>query len=698
MQAKNLKVCNCNQTMQLDAKALATGLKLDEPLTIHRELCRGEAASLTSSFGSDNLTIACTQEAELFNQISIHHHDSKNEQTISPIRFVNIREMGGWSTEAKDTTPKLAALIAMAALPDAEPVATVSYESDGQLLIIGPAKTALLWADKLVAQMEVSVLITQNDGSDLPMTRDYPVYSGELESLTGYLGNFEVKWRQANPIDLDVCTRCNACIKACPESAIDFSYQIDLNKCKSHRACVTACGSIGAIDFKRAETSRNDNFDVILDFSDKPIFTQHQPPQGYFSPGNDASKLATALLEITQLTGEFEKPKFFAYKEKICAHSRSKKQGCNACIDVCSTKAISSDGNKVKVEPHLCMGCGACATVCPSGAMTYQYPRMVDMGARVKALLQTYRDAGGRDAALLIHNATTGRELIGRLARRGKGLPARVMPLESFHVASTGLDLLLGAVALGANQITILSGSDDAPQYVTALKKQMEIGEAILHGMGYSGVHFNLISTDDMTGFENGIWALQPAQIPPVAPFNLFNDKRTTLEFAVEHLLKHAKEKPEQIPLPIGAMYGSVTVDQNTCTLCMSCVGACPESALMDTPESPRLRFIERNCVQCGLCENTCPENAITLTPRLLLTPQVRQERVLYEAEPFHCVSCGKAFGTRQAIDNMIGKLTGHSMFAGEGALTRLKMCADCRVIDMMKNKDEATIFDAGKS
>ena len=84
-----------------------------------------------------------------------------------------------------------------------------------------------------------------------PLERKYPVWSGKVTGLSGWLGAFEVEWAQENPIDLEVCTRCNACVRACPESAIDFNYQIDLAKCKAHRDCVKACGAIGAIDFSR---------------------------------------------------------------------------------------------------------------------------------------------------------------------------------------------------------------------------------------------------------------------------------------------------------------------------------------------------------------------------------------------------------------------------------------------------------------
>ena len=78
--------------------------------------------------------------------------------------------------------------------------------------------------------------------------------------------------------------------------------------------------------------------------------------------------------------------------------------------------------------------------------------------------------------------------------------------------------------------------------------------------------------------------------------------------------------------------------------------------------------------------------------PRLLLGARRKQAVTLNEAEPFNCVRCGKPFGTTAMIDAMLGKVGGHSMFASGGALKRLQMCADCRVVDMMENKDETSI------
>jgi len=238
-------------------------------------------------------------------------------------------------------------------------------------------------------------------------------------------------------------------VRACPEDAIDFAYQVDMAKCKAHRDCVKACGAIGAIDFSRTDTARTDTFDLVLDLSRRPLLKAHELPQGYLAPGDDPLEQALAAQKLAALVGEFEKPRFFQYREKICAHSRSGLAGCNLCLEVCSSDAIRADGDYVKVEPHLCAGCGGCATVCPSGAMSHAYPKVPDLGMRLKTLLTTYGGAGGKHACILFHDAAEGRVALLANGRKAKGLPARVIPIECFHVASIGIDVMLGAIAYG---------------------------------------------------------------------------------------------------------------------------------------------------------------------------------------------------------------------------------------------------------
>ena len=726
--------------MPLDGPALsrALGTETEGAGTVHSLLCRREASAFQrAAVSGEPLVVACTQESRLFIELAAATEGAPS-LAERPIRFVNIRETGGWSKDAATALPKIAALIAAARLPPPDPVATVSYASAGRVLVIGNADRAIRAAALLADKLDVSLLLAHAGGT-LPQARTMAVHTGRPTRIAGWLGAFEVAWTNANPIDPDLCTRCNACIAVCPEQAIDFSYQIDLDKCTGHRDCVRACGAAGAIDFERVAIEQSESFDLVLDLQDVPAIALHQPPQGYFHAADDAA-LVAATLQLRESVGEFEKPKFFDYKQKICAHSRNGQIGCTACIDVCSAAAIRSDasmkgrtsGGGIVVGPHLCVGCGACTTVCPSGALTYAAPRPHELGARIRTMLATHARAGGRDAALLIHSQGAGAEVIDALGRAARsdpalhGVPARVLPLDVWHTASVGIDLWLAAIAQGASQVWVLVTHEEAPAYREATFAQMAIAQAILSGLGFAGEHFRIVGGGEVSRAqalvavsgpapsEAGPQHAEPAlarldaalRRPPAATvrraatFAAQADKRTTLDLAIDHLMRESAAVPDVIAMPStsarASPFGSVVVDKAKCTLCLACVGACPESALVDDPESPRLSFIERNCVQCGLCASTCPEDAITLVPRLLLADEGkarRQARVLNAAEPFRCVRCAKPFGTLRAIEAMVERLSGHSMFQGTAA-RRLQMCGDCRVIDLHSDPGEVRITE----
>lgn len=724
-------LCSCNGSLPLPEASPA----LDQALGRHQveraqQLCRREVTRLDAALaGTQDILVGCTQEAPLFSELA------QVRQAIAPIRFVNLREQAGWGREGQQAGPKIAALVEMASRELVDPVASVSYASEGRLLVVGEDEAALDWAERLheagqslpEGRLQVSFLLVgqRHELRLQSRARHFPVLSGAGLSLQGWLGDFKAKWQLANPIDLEACVRCGACIEACPSQAIGPDFQVDLSRCDARRACVKACAGIGAIDFLRGSTAREETFDLVLDLREEgaaPLFTQFHPPQGYHRPGVEPQARLRAMMTLLGQVGEFEKPKYFHYQPQICAHGRNRRSGCTQCIDVCSTQAISSAGDRIQVEPHLCMGCGACATVCPSGALRYQYPTPAALGERVRHGLKVYRQLAGtqgRPPTLLFCDEGSR----AALEAPGPGLAAHLLPVFVRDVASIGLDLMLATLAWGAGRVVCLFAADAPPAYVEATRTQIRTLDHLLGPLahpnplvaalqlGENGQALTAALTAIGEGVGTGAPRASALRLSAAATFALPPEKRRATEAALQHLVRHAAsglegvsgktpvlpEWPDAVALPAGSAFGRLRLDPERCTLCLACVGACPEGAVLDGQQAgedrPQLRFLERNCVQCGLCDKTCPEQAIALQPRWWFGPERDQQVVLHEASPYHCISCGKAFGTQMMIENMLSKLSGHSAFAGAAA-QRLKMCADCRVIDLYSSTNEATIHD----
>jgi ferredoxin len=251
------------------------------------------------------------------------------------------------------------------------------------------------------------------------------------------------------------------------------------------------------------------------------------------------------------------------------------------------------------------------------------------------------------------------------------------------EVTQVGLEAIAAAFAYGAAAVRLLLRAKPR-QDVSGIARTISYIDPVLAGLGFGDGLAATIETDDPDALGQALRAVQSGKsIKVPATFQPLGAKRDVMKLALRELHRAAPAPADVIALPQGAPFGKVEVNAEGCTLCLSCVSACPTGAMMDDPERPMLRFAEDACVQCGLCQATCPEKVISLVPQMDFNAVTAPARVLKEEEPFHCIKCGKPFGTKSTIERITAKLEArHWMFKGQPQrLDILKMCEDCRVI-----------------
>lgn len=614
---KPLITCDCSGTQTLDTEALSQATGL-EVRPACSALCTTQIEHAAGALTEGDALFCCTQEERLFEALA-------DELDRPAPAVLDLRDRAGWSVDPAPKLAKMSALIAESQI-QADPPKTRDVISEGVCLILGPEEVALSAAEQLKDFLGVTVLIERSNA--LPDTRDYDVVMGKLRGAKGALGQFEV--------------------------TIDALQQRDP-------------GGRG-VNLTAPQDGGRSSCDIILDLrGDSPLFPAPEKREGYLraDPGH-APAVSAAVLAASHMVGTFEKTLYVRAEPLLCAHSRAEQTGCTNCLDLCPTGAITPAGDHVSIDPMICAGCGACSAACPSGAISYDAPAVDLTMRRVQTLAKAYRDVA-QSAPRLVVGDSHGSEMIRMSARHGKGLPADVIPIEVPAVNLFGHAEMVAALAAGFASVTLIPGrgTDRDP-----LAVQADLARAI---GGETSVI--ILDTSDPDQMDEALYG-ETAPAACAQPVRPIGTRRQITRQAAKALNPGA----ESLTLPQDAPYGAVLVDNDACTLCLSCVSLCPSGALGDNPDAPQLRFQEDACLQCGLCSTVCPENAITYEPRLDLTEAALSQTVLNEEEPFACIECGSLFGVKSTIERITEKLAAHSMFQNPDALKMIQMCDDCRV------------------
>ncbi len=651
-------VCDCAGTMTIDGTKLGKACEAADGCTVVTSLCRDQIdryeAALESADGA-SLIVACTQETSVFSSIA--------EDLDKPVpHFVNIREFAGWS-EDKGTLPKMAALLRMAAEPDTA-TRSLTLTSNGRCLIYADGsrgngvEAAFGLAASLRNTLGVTVMIT-NAGDDIMANGDNGMLTrGTIRKASGHFAAFDLVidgFAEANP------------------------------------------SSRSFIIFDEPQNDVESSCDLIIDITGgTPLFTGWEKRDGYLrADAEDRLRLKSLAAEASEMIGEFEKPIYVDYDADLCAHSRNSLNGCSRCLDICPAGAITTAGNAVAIDPAICGGCGYCGAVCPSGAAQTVVPAADKFGQQMATMLDYYLEAGGKKPRLLLVDDSHGAEVIEMMARFGSGLPADMLPMTMHSVGRVGHDLLVTAVALGYEQVIIITNPAKVDE-TTQATFQIALARALMDGVGGDDEsRFLVIDEADPDKVAELLRGARPKKSPKPAPFSPIGSPRGITRLAMRGIAGAQNLGDAAIPLPDGAPYGRVEIDTDNCTICLSCVGACPAGALQDNPDALQLLFREDACLQCGICVTTCPEKVISLVPQFNLADSAMDAELVIEDMPFLCTGCGKPFGSTRSIERVMAKLEGHSMFTGSKQLDMLKMCEDCRVGAMFDEDDR--LMDVGE-
>jgi ferredoxin len=394
-----------------------------------------------------------------------------------------------------------------------------------------------------------------------------------------------------------------------------------------------------------------------------PEFTMKQ--SGTFDP--NVLGLEKTIEKVKANDGTYKYKNFIKYDSSICQYHERRVEICGKCAEVCPTVAILKIDERKHLEfSHVdCHGCGGCISVCPSGALDYsQMPRVA-----FKEITSFYENS----IALI----TPSKMALENLHVK---LPKGVLPLaiegEKFlHEAH-----LMTLLQTSGNPVIfytdfISKGTGDVIRIINEIFQRKYKKQAI----------FTCKNKEEL---EEALNLFVPIPECKYGFDETGMAKREIFSARLAHLV--GEENLGTIKTGEHVHYGNITINTETCTLCLSCVGACNVRALTAHPEDNTLRFDPSICTNCGYCEVTCPEKDClsVIKDEISLEPNYFKQNVMAHDEIFECIECGVGFATVKSVTriaNMMKPIFGND----EIKIKTLYCCADCKPKVMMQAQME---------
>lgn len=416
------------------------------------------------------------------------------------------------------------------------------------------------------------------------------------------------------------------------------------------------------------------NFEVVVKDSHKDItlrvsqivwFDAKPSPKeriGVFDP--NLSSISEVVKILKDNINSFSYRKFTTYDKTICQYDGRREVICSKCEEVCPTVAITKDDTTktLTFSQVDCHGCGGCISVCPSGALDYTPTNKESL----YEISKFYKDTH----PLIIPSKMS-------LNNLNIDLKENILPFsidgEKFLHEGTLLTLL----QISGSQLIFYSdflskGTKDAIRILNDIYQKRYQKDAVLIAM----------NEDEL------ILALKEVSFVENSYFN-FNQDGFKKREVFSHRLQKIVGNDDLGVIETGEHihYAKVEVNQDTCTLCLVCVGACNVGALVADASDNTLRINPSICTACGYCEISCPEtNCLTIKQDVIeLKPTWFKESVLAQDKLFACVECGVEFATTKAIEKIASKMA--TIFASDPVKVRsLYCCANCKPKIMMQS------------